>query len=207
MVRPRYPKKVPGTTEDTVVELRVVVAPDGKIKQLQPDDRNSTFISASAEAVRKWRFYPLELQGHPVEAIYKVSIHFNSILREAVPTDVSLEAPHHLPSLAQFASKQSTGEPVHTGSENGIVTPKPIHSPEPEFSEASRRNGEHGTVDIALVVGTDGLPRDLQVTCSSIPNSNQNAIDAVREWKFAPAIKDGTPVAFAVQVEIAFKSN
>lgn len=85
-----------------------------------------------------------------------------------------------------------------------MVAPQPLYQPEPEFSEASRKRKEQGNVNISLVVGTDGLPRDLKVTCSSIPDSNQNAIDAVKQWKFAPATQDGQPVAVAIVIEVSF---
>ena len=86
-----------------------------------------------------------------------------------------------------------------------MVAPKPLYQPEPEFSEASRKKKEKGNVDIALVVGTDGLPRDLKVMCSSIPDSNENAIKAVQRWKFAPATKEGKPVPVKILVDVEFK--
>jgi len=90
-------------------------------------------------------------------------------------------------------------------SEPGMVDTKLLYQLEPEFSEASRKKGENGNVDIALVVGTDGLPHDLKLMCSSIPDSNQSAIEAVKQWKFTPGTKDGKPVPVNIMVDIEFK--
>ena len=86
-----------------------------------------------------------------------------------------------------------------------MVDPKPLYQPEPEFSEASRKKGENGNVDIALVVGTDGLPYDLKLMCSSIPDSNQSAIEAVKQWRLKPGFKDGAPVTVAATIEVNFR--
>jgi protein TonB len=34
---------------------------------------------------------------------------------------------------------------------------------------------------------------------------DQKAIDAVRQWRFDPAKKDGRPVAVQISVEVSFK--
>lgn len=123
---------------------------------------------------------------------------------------MELESPQ--PEPAPLASPsdvpiQSAGEQVHRSSEPGFVAPSVLYQPEPEFSEASRKNAEQGSVNIALVVGSNGLPRDLKLICSSIPASNQNAIDALRQWKFKPATKDGRPIAAAIVVEVSFNRH
>ncbi|PYX49750.1 MAG: hypothetical protein DMG79_07795 [Acidobacteria bacterium] len=53
----------------------------------------------------------------------------------------------------------------------------------------------------------DGLPRDLKIACSSAPDLNDNAIAAVKKCKFAPATKDGTPVAVEIVVEVSLGST
>jgi TonB family protein len=206
MVRPKYPKDALRSGTAGQVELRAIVAPDGKLNDLALISGNPEFSQSSLAAIRKWRFRPVSDQGHPVETIYKIHVRFNPMLREA-NSDVELESPQiesRPRSSPQSVLQQSSGEQVHGISEPGIVGPKPLYQPEPELSEASRKNAEQGNVNIALVVGSNGLPRDLKVICSSIPASNQNALNAVKEWTFAPATKDGKPVAAAIVVEVEF---
>lgn len=206
MVRPKYPKDALRSGRSGEVELRAAVAPDRRLKDLSVLSGDPEFSASAVAAVRRWRFQVVSEEDHPVETIYRVHVRFSSVLREA-NSDVELESPRPEstpPALPQSLAEQSLSEGVHRMSEPGMVAPKPLHQPEPEFSEASRKEGEQGNVDISLVVGADGLPWDLKVTCSSIPDSNQNAIQAVKQWKFAPATKNGKPVPVAISVEVSF---
>ena len=206
MTRPKYPKDALRSGRSGNVELRATVAPDRRLKDLTVQNGDPELSVSAMAAVRSWHFQVVSEQGRPVETIYKVHVRFSSVLREA-NCDVELESPRPEstpPSLSPSVAVQNVGEGVHRISEPGMVAPKPLYQPEPEFSEASRKRKEQGNVNISLVVGTDGLPRDLKVTCSSIPDSNQNAIDAVKQWKFAPATQDGKPVAVAIVIEVSF---
>lgn len=86
-----------------------------------------------------------------------------------------------------------------------MIASKQLYSLELEFSEKASLEKQQGNVDIDLVVGVDGLPRNLQITCSSAPDLNDNAIAAVKQWKFAPATKDGEPVPVEIVVEVSFR--
>jgi protein TonB len=202
MVRPRYPKDALRSGRAGEVELRAIVAPDGRLKDAAVLSGDPEFSHSSMAAIRKWRFRVVSDQGHPVETILRIHVRFNPLLREA-NSDVELESPSA--SLSKRTPEESSGEQVHRVSEPGMVAPNALYQPEPEFSEASRKKGEQGGVDIALVVGSDGLPHDLKITCSSIPDSNQNAIEAMKQWKFTSGTRDGKPVAVRIVVHIEFK--
>jgi protein TonB len=58
-----------------------------------------------------------------------------------------------------------------------------------------------------LVVGSDGLPRDVKVSRSLSPEFDEAAIDTVKKWKFAAGTKDGKPVATRLNVEVTFRLN
>jgi TonB family protein len=207
MVHPKYPKDALRNGIQGKVELRAVIAPEGKVKDLAVLSGDPEFSQNALAAIQKWRFHPELRHGQPVETTYKIEVRFNSTLREA-NSDVELESP--LPEPPPFSSlakphRQDLGSEIHRMSEPGMIAPKQLYSPEPEFSENARIEKQQGNVDIDLVVGTDGLPRDLQVACSSVPDLNDNAISAVKQWKFAPATKDGKPVPVQLVVEVSFK--
>jgi len=63
-----------------------------------------------------------------------------------------------------------------------------------------------GSVTIGLVVSSKGLPRDLRVLKGLDKDVDQSAVDAVEQWRFAPAQKDDKPVAVRINVEIEFHS-
>jgi TonB family protein len=207
MVRPKYPKTALRSGTEGKVELRAVIAPDGRSKNLAVLNGDPEFSQNAIVAIRKWRFHPELRQGRPVETTYKIHVRFNLMLQEA-NSDVELESPLPEPPPTSSLAKPhrlDVGTEIHHMSEPGMVAPKQLYSPEPEFSEKANLEKQQGNVDIDLVVGADGLPRKLQIACSSAPDLNDNAIAAVKQWKFAPATKDGIPVPVEVVVEVSFK--
>jgi TonB family protein len=87
-----------------------------------------------------------------------------------------------------------------------VTPPHAISAPPPEYPEKGlRREGRpEGTVILGLVVGSDGLPRDITVSHPRSPKLDEAAIAAVKKWRFSPATKDGKPVATSILVEVRF---
>lgn len=86
----------------------------------------------------------------------------------------------------------------------GVSPPRAIYQPEPEFSEEARKAKYQGVCTLALVVGADGRPSQIHVASSLGMGLDEKAIEAVKNWKFEPAMKDGHPVAVAIAVEVDF---
>jgi len=87
----------------------------------------------------------------------------------------------------------------------GVSAPRALDTPDPEYSEEARKAKYQGTVVLWLIVGPDGRPRDVKVARSLGMGLDQKAIEAVRKWKFEPAMKDGKPVAVQINVEVNFR--
>lgn len=86
----------------------------------------------------------------------------------------------------------------------GVSPPRPIYQPEPEFSEEARKAKYQGICTLALIVGADGRPSNIHVQSSLGMGLDEKAIEAVKNWRFEPAMKDGHPVAVAIAVEVDF---
>ncbi len=90
----------------------------------------------------------------------------------------------------------------HVG--GGVSPPHTIYAPEPEFSEEARKAKYQGVCTLGLIVGTDGRPSNIRVLSSLGMGLDEKAIEAVRTWKFEPAMKDGHPVRVEIAVEVDF---
>jgi protein TonB len=87
----------------------------------------------------------------------------------------------------------------------GVSAPKAMYAPDPEYSEEARKAKYQGTCVLWLVVGSDGRPRDIRIARSLGLGLDEKAIEAVKQWKFEPAMKDGHAVAVQINVEVDFR--
>jgi TonB family protein len=209
MVEPAYPEAALKAGIEGAVELRAVIAGNGKTQELTPIKGDPVFATPAVQAVRKWRFHPVLVKGKRVETIYKLRVRFVRILREAV-TDLEIESPTEdapaageLQASAEFDTPE--GPVYRLSKEGGVKAPKILYQPNPELSEKARALREQGTVTIFVIVGTDGRPRNVEVTCSSGPDLNENAVAAAKEWRFEPATKDGKPVMVQLSIDFSFR--
>jgi len=87
----------------------------------------------------------------------------------------------------------------------GVTAPQVIHSVEPEFTDQARRANYQGTVSIELVVDAQGNPQDLRIARHLGMGLDQKALDAVRQYKFRPAMYQGHPVAVQMVIDVDFR--
>jgi len=90
----------------------------------------------------------------------------------------------------------------HVG--GGVSAPRAIYQTEPEFSEEARKAKFQGVCLIALIVEKDGRPSDIHVQTSLGMGLDEKAIEAVKNWRFEPAMKDGHPVRVPIAIEVDF---
>jgi protein TonB len=87
----------------------------------------------------------------------------------------------------------------------GVSAPKALYAPDPEYSEEARKAKYQGTVVLWLVVSADGRPQQIRIQRSLGMGLDEKAIEAVKQWKFDPARKDGQPVPVMINVEVNFR--
>jgi periplasmic protein TonB len=88
----------------------------------------------------------------------------------------------------------------------GISAPVPLNSVEAEFSDEARRAKYQGVCLISLIVDAQGNPQNPRVVRALGMGLDEKALEAVRKYKFKPAMKDGrTPVPVMITVEVNFR--
>jgi periplasmic protein TonB len=87
----------------------------------------------------------------------------------------------------------------------GISAPQAISTPDPEYTQAARDAKTQGTCVLWMIVDEHGEPRDIRLLRGLGFGLDQKAIDAVRQWRFQPALKDGHPVSVQIKVEVGFR--
>jgi TonB family protein len=111
---------------------------------------------------------------------------------------------------AWLACAQSPAQsPAHSEDEAvydlgpGITPPRVVKQVNPHYS-TDHGVRPVGSVIIALVVTSKGFPKNPRVVKGLDKELDQSAIQAVEEWRFAPARKDGKAIAVRVSVQIQF---
>jgi TonB family protein len=95
------------------------------------------------------------------------------------------------------------GGPYRPGS--GISPPELIREVRPDYTEEARRRNVEGDVVLEIVVRRDGTVGEVKVVQGLAGGLDRRAIDAVKQWRFAPAKRLGTPVDVMVEVAVEFK--
>jgi protein TonB len=82
--------------------------------------------------------------------------------------------------------------------------PVPVKTPPPKYPDSLKREGVSGVVAVQIVIDETGVVASSSILKSSHPDFEKPALDAVRNWKFKPAKKDGTAVKVKVTVPLRF---
>lgn len=127
----------------------------------------------------------------------------------AAPTSAARQAPASNPAgvsqLADSASSQAGGAEA-----SGPVIPprrlgQAFNAP-PAYPSASRIRNEQGRVTLTVQIGPTGAVTEAAVQVSAgYPALDRAALEAVRNWRFEPALRDGRPVSFVTSLHISFQ--
>lgn len=86
----------------------------------------------------------------------------------------------------------------------GVSPPEILFRRDPVYSEDARKAQYEGTVVLEAIVRKDGSVDILRVLRGLGLGLDENAIAALKEWKFKPGMRQGVPVDVAVNIEVNF---
>jgi protein TonB len=87
----------------------------------------------------------------------------------------------------------------------GVSAPVLVTQVDPEFSEEARKAKVAGIVVVNLIVDQNGLPKNVRVVQGIGMGLNEKAVEAVKQYKFKPAMENGKPVAVEMNIEVNFQ--
>ena len=190
---PKYPKHALESRLQGTVVLKLTVARDGKVKKVETMSGDSELADSAVQSAHKWRYVPYFMDAKAVEAQTMVTINFK-VTESGQPDITATYKVRPVPPTEKVLK-------VH----EGVTPPRAIYAPDPGYSDEALKTKYEGVCVLALIVGPNGWPYDIKVSKSLGKGLDEKAIEAVQQWRFKPATKNGQPVSVAINVEIQFR--
>jgi TonB family protein len=133
-----------------------------------------------------------------LEAIAKYPPVFDA---DATNENVAGEPPPPDPEEVDRTADEA--DPLILGRE--ITPPELIKRAEPDYPESAKAEGVQGRVILQLVVEKSGAVSNVKILKSNDERLAAAATEAVRQWGYKPALRNGEPVRVYVTVTVNFK--
>jgi TonB family protein len=171
----RYTDEARSRNVEGTVSFEALVDIDGGVKIYRTvKSLGFGLDEAARSSVAEWIVSPATQNGRPVEVGARIDVEFN--LRSANAIRISA----------------------------GVAPPIPIERVDPQYSAEARHLGLNGTVVLQAVIKKEGTVDILSVVRGLPLGLTENAIEALRQWRFQPGAKDGKNVDVVVNIEINF---
>jgi hypothetical protein len=109
--------------------------------------------------------------------------------------------------IAAYIQKQSVLPDIDPVTGKGFdgTPPKPMSTPAPDVSREALLVGQAGRETFVVLIDAEGKTNVLAFTGLLQYGLEETTIDAVKQWKFEPAMKDGNPVPVRIAMDIDYK--
>ena len=99
----------------------------------------------------------------------------------------------------------NTGGGTPNAGTGGYGSPACLYCPQPQFSDEAVKAKYQGTVLLVAVITADGRATDIRVAKGLGLGLDEKAVEAVRTWRFRPALgPDGKPASVRQSIEVTF---
>lgn len=190
-------------------------SPQG-LKTLETSDRR--LAGFAAELIEGQRFKPATLNGSPTAAAVEFTVGLHTCAQhESHPTDdhfyrFALRA-HPMIAMVvvpaqaagQIVAAATSAAPTAEAVGEKISSPIPTTVDDPQIP-ISRKLHKHGLCLLSVTIDADGIPSGIRVVRSLDPELDNYAAEAVRNWRFRPALREGRiPVAIDATIAATFE--
>ena len=165
--------------------------------------QNEAMSGVTRYFTTKRNLYVFKAQGSSlVDSAAEVSRFFDSI--ELEPTDGGIAIVEGVGLQSNRPSAYLQGEDIVFSAKDVTRKAVSIVRPEPTYTEDARKQQVTGTVVLRGVLARTGAVTKLVVVSGLQAGLTEKALEAAKQIRFIPAIKDGRFVSMHIQLEYAF---
>jgi TonB family protein len=187
-VDPIYPPEAKAAQVQGVAVLHAIISKTGEVEDVQIVSGPPMLLVSSIDAVRQWKYKPYLLNGEPIEVQTTININY------------SLDGT----SDPRAPSGQADLAPRKIG--GSVSAPTVIYQAEPQFTEEARKAKFSGVVLVNLVVDQEGHPQNVHIVRAVGLGLDEKAVEAVKQYRFNPAMEAGKPVPVEINIEVNFRT-
>ena len=183
-----YPADVQTDGNEGICTIRAVIGADGipAIRAAESPSGDAA-IAAAIAAVKESKFEPGRLNDQPIPVRVMLRVVFTADHSPAAP--IIIQRRYRDPGQAN---------PLD-------YPPRPIKIAEAEYSEEARRKKIQGIVVVSTLVNEEGMPTDIRVDKSIGHGLDEKAMEAISQYRFRPATRDGKPVPTRITIDVNFR--
>jgi len=179
----------PVNTQATgAVSLLLSLDNNAQIQNMQPLRDTPPLTSAVQDSVQLWTFRPAILKGNPVPSEISLTVIFNVFNPAGGAAYQSLVLAPAQPANADAA--QFTPPQINLAS----------------FAKYPAASVAQGTVVLDVTIGSSGQPKQIRVI-NDVPTLTQQAISAIKTWRFNAATFKGQPTPAPIIIAFVFQRN
>jgi len=197
-----FPRAVAAQTDNLMVVYTCTNLGEAAVNELAP------IISAKVADVKEspaivsggWRTLAVGFQNQ----IVTINMTNKAERHQVVPANsFPVYAQKYSEKCSQSSQPAANAQPYRIG--NGVSPPTVLSRVEPKYPDEARGQQCQGATVIEAVVWRDGIVHVMRVVrgtgCASL---DEAAMQALRQWRFKPGIKDGIPVDVVMNIVITF---
>jgi TonB family protein len=189
-INPIYPEEAKAAGVQGSVILKAVVSKAGTVDSLQVVSGPPALTTSAIDAVKRWKYSPYLLNGQPTDV--QTTIAVNYTLDDAGRSN----GPGSQDTAADLTPRKIGGN---------VSAPMVIYQVDPEYTPEARNARFGGVVLVNLVVDQQGVPQNVHVLRSLGMGLDAKALEAVKQYRFRPAMEDGKPVPVQLNIEVNFQ--
>ena len=128
-------------------------------------------------------------------------------LSENLPKATEKTPPNPAAGLLNYGAPLGVGNGQDDGVfrvGGGVTPPLVLQRVEPQYSEEARKARIQGTVVLEAIIRKDGSVDVMRIVKSLGYGLEENAIHALKQWRFKPGMRNGVPVDVALNIEVNF---